>query len=50
MSQSRNRLLRLKQKYAFEYAHAAWMARKPHPIRFISYLHWKRSEPSRTDF
>lgn len=43
-------LHRLRQKYAYENAHAEWLERKPSAIHFIQRIIWKRREPRRADF
>lgn len=39
-----------KRERDYQKAMFAWLERKPHPIRVISYFRWKRSEPRRIDF
>jgi hypothetical protein len=51
MSQKQfHRLRTLQREKDYAKAVFAWLERKPHPIRFISYFRWKRSEPRRIDF
>lgn len=51
MSQKQcHRLRELQRQRDYHKAMFAWLERKPHPIRVISYFRWKRSEPRRIDF
>jgi hypothetical protein len=45
-----HRLRTLQRERDYQKAMFAWLERKPHPIRVISYFRWKRSEPRRIDF
>ena len=45
-----HRLRELQREKDYAKAVFAWLERKPHPIRFISYFRWKWSEPRRIDF
>ena len=51
MSQKQCKRLRyLQRERDYQKAMFAWLERKPHPIRFISYHLWRRSEPRKIDF
>ncbi len=50
MSQKQCHRLRSLQGTQREREYFAWLERKPHPIHFIKYLRWKRSQPRRIDF
>ncbi len=45
-----HRLRTLQRERDYTKAMVAWLERRPHRIRFISYFRWKRSEPRRIDF
>ena len=51
MSQKQcHRLRTLQRERDYQKAMFAWLGRKPHPARFISYLRWKCREPRRGDY
>jgi hypothetical protein len=45
-----HRLRSLQRERDYTKAMVAWLERKPHPIRFISYFRWRQREPRRIDF
>lgn len=45
-----HRLRQLQRQRDYHKAMFAWLERKPHKIRFISYFRWKNSEPRKIDF
>lgn len=45
-----HRLRSLQRQRDYHKAMFAWLGRKPHPIRVISYFRWKRSKPRIGDY
>lgn len=45
-----HRLRSLQRERDYQKAMFMWLERKPHRIRFISYLRWKCRMPRRIDF